>query len=81
MGTVVYQVWSKSYTGKRFIDVWGVSRAELESIPRVELVIGPSNRRSLSLMVDTQSVRNTISELESRYGAIDIAAVQKSSTA
>jgi hypothetical protein len=75
-----YSVWGKSYTGKRLIDVWGLFRHELAQIPHVELVIGPNCWSAYSIMVDTQHTKSTVDHLAQDYGAVDIAAVPKSSS-
>lgn len=57
---IVYRLWKASYNNRRFVDVWGVSRAELEKIPDIELVIGPTCAGYLSVMFRVNHQKATV---------------------
>jgi hypothetical protein len=77
---VIYHADNQSRGGMRFVDVWGVSRRELEKLPGISTVIGETMWQSLTVMVDISRTKDVVSEIISRYGAVELAdAVQKSS--
>jgi hypothetical protein len=72
---VVYRVDGRMFGNARFVDVWGVSREELEKLPGISTVIGETVWGSLTVMVDMLKARETVSEIVSRYGATELADV------
>jgi hypothetical protein len=76
---IVYRLWNTSYTNRRFVDVWGVSRPELETIPGIDMVIGPSCLNCFSIMFEIQRQKSTVDILVG-MGAVSLDTVQKPST-
>jgi hypothetical protein len=72
---VVYRVDNQSHGGMRFVDVWGVSRGELEKLPGISTVIGETAWQSLTVMVDISKTKGVVSEIVSRYEATELSDV------
>ncbi len=75
---VIYRADPNTKGGMRFVDVWNISRNELETLKGVQLVIGPTSWQSLTAMFKVSETRDGISDLVSRYGAVDFDTVPKS---
>lgn len=75
---MIYHIWNKTFTGYRFIDVWGVSEQTLLTIPGIELFLYNLSWHSISLMFKTSHQKSIVERLIA-LGAVEYGTVPKSS--
>lgn len=75
---MIYRIWNKTFTGYRFIDVWGVSPEVLSALPGVEMLLDNICWRSISIMFKI-GFQKSITERLVSLGAAEYVSVPKSS--